>query len=142
MLIIEECAREYFREKYGKELPEDFHGIDYEWSEQELEMAEKYFNGEYFQDFAGINFLEYVKEYNDKLLKKHNNISKETFFEIIETLKNLFEAGILKQINYNLLVLVIDYKIIYNSKLSDIPFDKYIIEKLKSNGNYKEWLGT
>ena len=105
-------------------------------------MAEKELSGECFQDLTGIDFLEYTKEHNDKLLGKYDNLSKETLFEIIETLKNLFEAGILKQINYILLVLVIDYKIIYNTKLPDIPFDKYVIEKLKLNGNHKEWLGN
>jgi hypothetical protein len=44
MIVIEECAREYFREKYGQELPKDFHGIDYRWSECELEIFEKYLN--------------------------------------------------------------------------------------------------
>jgi hypothetical protein len=141
MIVTEEGAREYFREKYGVELSKDFHGIYYRWNEQDLEMAEKYLNGECFQDFTGIDFLEYVKEYNDKLLERHNNLSKETLIEIIETLRDLFETGILKQINYILFVLVMDYKFIYNSKLPDIPFDKYVIEKLKLNGNHKEWLG-
>jgi hypothetical protein len=44
MLILEELAREYTRKKYGKELPEDFHGIDYIWIEKALEMAEKSLN--------------------------------------------------------------------------------------------------
>jgi hypothetical protein len=141
MIVTEEGAREYFRKQHGVELPEDFHGIDYRWSERDLEMVEKYLNGECFHDFTGIDFLEYVKEYNDKLLEEHNNLSKEMLFEIIETLKKLFEKGILKQINYILFTLVIDYKFIYNSKLPDISFDKYVIEKLKLNGNHKEWLG-
>jgi hypothetical protein len=55
MIVIEECARKYFREKYGIELPDDFHGIDYQWSERDLELAEKYLNGECFQDFTGID---------------------------------------------------------------------------------------
>jgi hypothetical protein len=46
MLITEEGARQYVREKYGKELPADFHGIDYQWSEKDLEWMEKYVNGE------------------------------------------------------------------------------------------------
>jgi hypothetical protein len=34
MIAIEECARKYFREEYRIELPSDFHGIDYQWTEK------------------------------------------------------------------------------------------------------------
>jgi hypothetical protein len=142
MIICEEPARKYFREKYGKELPDDFHGIDYIWSEKDLEMMEKYLNGECFDDFNGTDLIEYAKDFNDKLLEKYDNLSKENVFEVLEILKNLFKSGTLKEINYTLLKLVIEYKIIYNEKLPDTTFDEYIIERLKRNGNHKNWLGS
>jgi len=72
---------------------------------------------------------------------KYSNLSREILLEIIRTLNRLFNAGILKQINYNLLTLIIDYKIIYDSESTNISFDEYIIKNLEQNGNHKEWLG-
>jgi len=41
MLIIDSFFREWYKKEYGIELPKDkYYGIDYQWSEQELEMAE------------------------------------------------------------------------------------------------------
>jgi hypothetical protein len=36
MLILEGTARECFRKKYGKRLPEDFYAIDCIWNEAEF----------------------------------------------------------------------------------------------------------
>jgi len=69
---------------------------------------------------------------------KYSNLSREILLEIIRTLNRLFNAGILKQINYNLLTLIIDYKIIYDSESTNISFDEYIIKKLERNGNHME----
>jgi hypothetical protein len=144
MIVIDSCFREWYKKEYGIELPKDkYFGIDYQWSEQELEMAEKYLNGECFNEFTGIDFLEYAKDYNEILLEKqNNNLSKETLLEILVTLRKLYEANILKKINYNLLILVIDYRITFDEKLLNISFDEYIIENLKRNGNHEEWLGV
>jgi len=142
MLIIDECYRIWYKKEYGIELPKDkYYGIDYHWSEQELEMTEKYLNGECFNEFTGNDLLEYSKDCYKILLEKYNNnLSKESLFFIIETLKELFETNILKQINFTLLKLVIDYKIIYDEKSPEITFDKYLIDNLKKNENYQEWL--
>ena len=146
MTITGTTTRNYFEKKYGKKLPYDLNGFDNSWSKQELELAKKYLGGESFQDFTGIELLIYVEEYIDNFLKnfsniKYSNLSKEMLYDIIRTLNRLFDAGILKQINYILLTLVVDYKIIYDSKLPDVSFDDYVIEKLRLNGNHKEWLG-
>jgi len=146
MTITGTTARNYFQMKYGKNLPYDLNGFDNSWNEQEKELAKKYLSGESFQDFTGIELLIYLEEYIDNFLKmfsniKYSNLSKEMLYDIIRTLNRLFDTGILKQINYILLTLVIDYKIIYDSKLPDVSFDNYVIEKLKINGNHKEWLG-
>ena len=147
MTITGTTASNYFAIKYGKNLPFDLNGFDNSWSEQELEIAKKYIEGNSFQDFTGIEFLIYLEEFVDNFLKiltniKYSNFSKEILFDIIRTLNRLFDAGILKQLNYDLLILVIDYKIIYDSKTPEISFDNYVIEKLKLNGNHKEWLGN
>jgi hypothetical protein len=147
MTITGTTARNYFEKKYGKNLPYDLNGFDNSWNEQELELAKKYLGGESFQDFTGIELLIYVEEYIDNFLNKfsnikYSNLSKEMLYDIIKTLNSLFNEEILKQINYILLTLVIDYKIIYDSKLPDVSFDNYVIEKLRLNGNHKEWLGS
>ena len=101
----------------------------------------KYLNGECFNEFTGIDLLEYSKDYNEKLLEKcNNNLSKEKLLSILETLRELFESKSIKQINYSLLMLVIEYRIIYDKKTPDIPFDKYVIENLRQNDNYKEYI--
>ena len=145
MIVTDTGFRMWYKKEYGKDLPKDkYYGVDYKWSDQELEMAEKYLNGECFNDFNGIDLLEYAKDYNDKLLEldKYNNIlSKEAFFEILENLRNLYEAKIIKQINYTLLLLVMDYKIIYDKNVNEDTFKDFILKKLKINGNHKEWLG-
>jgi len=142
MLIIDKYYRIWYKKEHGKELPKDkYYGVDFQWSEQELEMAEKYLNGKCFNDFTGNDLLEYSKDYYKILLEKYNNnLSKESIFIIIETLKELFETKILKNINFTLLKLVIDYKITYDEKPPEITFDKYLIDNLKKNENYQEWL--
>jgi hypothetical protein len=112
----------WYKKEYGIDLPKDkYYGVDYQWSEQELEMADKYQNGECLEDFDGIHFLDYVRDYNDKILEKYsnskyNNLTKGKLDEIIETLRKLFEEGILKQINHILFGLVIDYNSPYAKK--------------------------
>jgi len=146
MTITGSTARNYFWKKYGKNLPYDLNEFDNSWSEQEIELAKKYIAGESFQDFTGVEFLVYLEEYIDNFLKKfsnnkYTNLSKEMLLYIIRIITKLFEEGVLKQINYTLLTLLIDYKIIYDSNLPDVSFESYVLEKLKLNGNHKEWLG-
>jgi hypothetical protein len=143
MIVTDIGFRMWYKKEYGKDLPEDkYYGVEHQWSQKEVEMAEKYLEGGCFNDFTGIDLLEYTKDYVDKILVKYNiNVSKEKLLEILETIKRLFETEILKQINYNIIMLVIDYRIIYDEILPDVLFDEYIIEKLKRNGNHKEWLG-
>jgi hypothetical protein len=130
MIVCEGPAREYFRKEYGEELPKDFHGIDYLWNEDDLKMAQKYLNGECLDDFTGIALIEYAKDFNDKLVEKYDGLLQENVFEVLETLKDLFESGTLKRINYTLLRLAIEYRIIYNEKSPDISFDKYLVGEL------------
>ena len=59
MIVIEELARKWHKEKYGTDLPPDFHGIDYQWSKEEIEFAEKLLNGE----IEDLNDNELVKKY-------------------------------------------------------------------------------
>jgi len=146
MTITGSTARNFFGIKYRKFLPEDINGFDNTWSEKEMEIAKKYMEGKSFQDFNGLEFLVYLEEYVDNFIKnleniKYSNFTKEMLYEIIRTLNRLFESGILKQVNYSLLILVIDYKIIYDTKNISISFDNFILEKLKLNGNHFEWLG-
>ncbi|AEF85653.1 hypothetical protein TREPR_1887 [Treponema primitia ZAS-2] len=39
MIVIEELARIYVREKYGMELPKEFHGISYRFSKEEVKLV-------------------------------------------------------------------------------------------------------
>ena len=130
-------------EKYEKELKNKLYRDEYDWTDEEVEIVKKILKGEAFDEFTGIHFLEYAKNYIDKLLEVYSNynLSADTILDVIETIKKLFENGIIKNINNTLFKLVIDYKIVYNEKSLDIPFAEYVINNLRSNENHNEWLG-
>jgi len=71
MIVTDLGYRMWYKEKYGIELPKDkYYGIDYLWSKQEVEMAEKYLNGECLNEFTENDLPEYSKDNNG-----HNEVT-------------------------------------------------------------------
>jgi hypothetical protein len=87
MLIPEKSARKYFRENHGIELPDDFCGVDYLWSDQEVEMFEKYLRSKYKltnkeaglvePDLVTLDNIEFIKKMGT-LAEKIEQIGYET----------------------------------------------------------------
>ena len=53
MIVSDRLYREWYKEKYGIELPKDkYYGIEYKWSEEEIEFAMKLLDGECSEEFC------------------------------------------------------------------------------------------